>query len=52
VIEGCSRGSLRKYQAHATSHSKLATPNTTKVPRHETTTRSAAISGGGWCGGR
>src|SRR5579863_7232864 len=46
VIAGCSRGSLRKYQAQTTSHNRLAAPNIANVPRQVENSSNPAMIGG------
>src|SRR5580692_255497 len=46
AIAGWSRGSLRKYQAQATTQKRLANPRITNERRQVTKSSSPAISGG------
>src|SRR5438309_3331166 len=46
VIVGCSRGSLRKNQAHRRTQAELTMPKIANDPRHVSSTAIQAISGG------
>ena len=45
-MAGCSRGSLRKNQAHATGQSSVAAPRMANEPRQDENVRSPAINAG------